>query len=751
MIGKLGPSAKPSQWQDRVVLVLSPTPTHPQDYGNRKRIFRVCRMLQEAGAKIHFVHYASEAEWRQRVPMAAQTQMMEQWDGYYLVPPTRDLHTDPGGTHHSIDEWWDPALENVLQWLGDKLRPDAFFVNYTWLSKALEFAPRQALKVLDTHDKFSGRKELFLEQDLSPEFFYTTEEQERIALDRADVVWAIKEEERHLFGRMTKTPVVTVPHADPSTYLPKRPAPEDDRDFELRIGIMGARNTINTRNLSKFLEAARPVFRQHLPPLKIVIGGTVCELLAEDELPFVEKLGWVEDVREFYEQIDVSLVPMEFSTGLKIKTSEAMTFGIPLISHVHAFEGYEPYHAYHEMKSFEDIAEACADLAFEGASALDELRRATARSHKAVVQAMEDGIEQTGSFLKASESFTLMCLRPGSLQPGSLSLGLVKSNIEYMALRGSVVLHCQDIVDPGEFVRFSLGLNQSQIFVNPAAKRHLSKTDIETLESAGVRWSRLEQVFNRFQVNHLWLDDVPAVAPNWQTSELERIYLNLNVMTEPDVEKILNGGTDPFTGPFTMVTALSCKDSEASSMIRHQLGAEHLKVLPFWPKSFPLLWSFEPPQISTRYGTNVILSTESPAIMRLIEAVAQNTQHRLINLIVLDDTAETTRREYLRGLQVCRIPPSAIDKAAIDRLKRARTTVNLAGSALFAQTLTSILEAAGHDVLKVDNAKASSLLTFIQTLTSRLVAPEPAKKMANILPVLSNFDPGRGIIWQHNQ
>ena len=34
-----------SDWNGLNVLVISPTPTHPKDFGNRKRVFEICEML----------------------------------------------------------------------------------------------------------------------------------------------------------------------------------------------------------------------------------------------------------------------------------------------------------------------------------------------------------------------------------------------------------------------------------------------------------------------------------------------------------------------------------------------------------------------------------------------------------------------------------------------------------------------------------------------------------------------------------
>jgi len=71
----------------------------------------------------------------------------------------------------------------------------SFSVNYTFLTKAFEYAPPGVVKILDTHDLFSGRRELFENFAVAPEFFYTSPEREKIALDRADAVIAIKQSE----------------------------------------------------------------------------------------------------------------------------------------------------------------------------------------------------------------------------------------------------------------------------------------------------------------------------------------------------------------------------------------------------------------------------------------------------------------------------------------------------------------------------------------------------------------------------
>jgi len=177
-----------ASWAGSRVLILAPTPTHPLDFGNRRRIFHIADAMKADGAEIHYVHYPAEQDWRQAPPLSAMRAMQACWDGVYTVPVTRPLHALPIGEHHGIDEWWDPAIGQMLEWLFATWRFDVMIVNYTWLSRALELAPHGVLRVLDTHDRFSGRRELLEARGIGPEFFFTTEAEEKIGLERADLV-----------------------------------------------------------------------------------------------------------------------------------------------------------------------------------------------------------------------------------------------------------------------------------------------------------------------------------------------------------------------------------------------------------------------------------------------------------------------------------------------------------------------------------------------------------------------------------
>jgi hypothetical protein len=386
------------------VLVLSPTPTHPIDFGNRRRIYHVCKTIRDLGGQVTFVHYPAESDWRHEIPPASQSGMCEEWDRYFVCPISRDLHPPPAGQYHAMDEWWDPTIGAMLRWLFSVDRFDVFIVNYTWLSRALELAPEGVLRVLDTHDRFSARKELFEANGIRPEFFYMTPEEERRALERADVVWAIKREEEAYFRSVGIKRVLTMAHAEP--FVPRRPI---RRGPVVRFGIAGARNSVNARNFARFLGEAVRFLHRTLLPCEIVVAGTCCELLDNPGIPCIRFLGRLESMDSFYDEVDVVLGAMDFSTGLKIKIGEALSYGKAIVSHAHCFEGYVATHPYHSLGSFAQILAACEAIVRDP-RVIAELEDASMRSMREAQGMVAAAMEETLDGKSSSEQALVIVL-----------------------------------------------------------------------------------------------------------------------------------------------------------------------------------------------------------------------------------------------------------------------------------------------------------------------------------------------------
>jgi glycosyltransferase involved in cell wall biosynthesis len=454
-------------WFGFDVLVVSPTPTHPQDHGNRKRIYEICAELKRQGARIHFVHYPAEHDWRHQWPLRREADMRAAWDSYQLVAPSRELHRDSIGEDHEIDEWADPGLAHYLAWACRVRAYDMVIVNYTWLSFCLDAVPATVFKVCDTHDVFADRRRLLQANGIAPEFFHTTRDEEAKGLARADLVWAIKKAEQDYFERDLGLPnCLTMLHAEPERGWHTEPP---SKDGWLRAGVIGARNNVNRRNLEEFLNLALPVIERYMAPVKIVVAGGCSEDFEDWSHPSVEVVGRVADVADFYRAVDVVIAPMKFSTGLKIKVSEALASGAPLIAHAHAMEGYPTREPLHQLHDFEEMALELVKLAFDRAP----LKKLAARS-RAVCANIQGSVlasvEATRAGLVAKTRETICVVAPvEALDPASLLHDHLLSTVDYLRFIAPVALHVSGA--PVKRMKFDFLARfemRRQIFADPA-------------------------------------------------------------------------------------------------------------------------------------------------------------------------------------------------------------------------------------------------------------------------------------------
>jgi glycosyl transferase family 1 len=104
----------------------------------------------------------------------------------------------------------------------------------------------------------------------------------------------------------------------------------------------------------------------------------------------VQKIGFVEEISDFYEGIDVIVAPLEFSTGIKIKVGEALARGVPVLATRNAFDGFRPYHATHDLPNVAALCEAIVRTAY-GELSPAELATAARKAALTAARAQEQG------------------------------------------------------------------------------------------------------------------------------------------------------------------------------------------------------------------------------------------------------------------------------------------------------------------------------------------------------------------------
>lgn len=312
------------------ILLVSPVATHPRNQGNSARIYALCKCLQALGHLVHFLYYPMEG-----LALDQREEMANCWDGFHSIPCEIATSPAPPGATYALDDWYDPRLGEFARSLHERWDFDAAIVNYVWISGVLDSLPDAVCKIIDTHDTFGDRHKTFLDAGLVPEWFYTTPAEERRGLARANIVIAIQHLEANVFRsqlRGSAVEVLTVGHAGPARFLPASPVPARPV-----IGYLGSGNPFNMSSIRRFAEDVASI-PDLAKSFRFVLAGTICNRFPIPPAPF-EKLGMVSDVLDFYAQVDVVLNPMLGGTGLKIKTLEGLSFGLPLLGTVDAWAG----------------------------------------------------------------------------------------------------------------------------------------------------------------------------------------------------------------------------------------------------------------------------------------------------------------------------------------------------------------------------------------------------------------------------
>jgi glycosyltransferase involved in cell wall biosynthesis len=303
--------------------------------------------LKELGHRVHLVHYGHVKALPEDYVLMAKA-----WDSVTFIEKTLD-YQKTGTGYYRADDWYQSGSGEVVANLCNLLNIDMVITNYIFFSKILDYIPNGVVKVLDTIDKLSERNQMFLEQDTSPDHFWTTAEEEKIALDRADVVLAIQDKERAYFETVTKKPVITLGHYEPDNLITRT------CKYSLKkIGFLGGPNPVNITSLKEFITKFSQAVKDHQLDLELHIFGGICDHLDNNESKSVLLRGFAEDLKDVYEECDLIVNPLTFGTGLKIKTVEALSYGVPIISTAIGFEGITTDEPYFLLNNLDEMVDA---------------------------------------------------------------------------------------------------------------------------------------------------------------------------------------------------------------------------------------------------------------------------------------------------------------------------------------------------------------------------------------------------------
>jgi glycosyltransferase involved in cell wall biosynthesis len=145
----------------------------------------------------------------------------------------------------------------------------------------------------------------------------------------------------------------------------------------------------NVEGIVNFARSAWPKVAKLLPDAILTIAGRdpKPEVRKLTQIPAVEVTGTVEDVRPYYREALVSIVPLSVGGGSRLKICEAMAAGVPVISTRLGAEGIDVKHG--DNIILEDAADEFC-LAIQAIAEDDQKRQQIAAAGRRLVATKYD-------------------------------------------------------------------------------------------------------------------------------------------------------------------------------------------------------------------------------------------------------------------------------------------------------------------------------------------------------------------------
>jgi len=210
----------------------------------------------------------------------------------------------------------------------------SIIVEFAHVGKVLNGMKLDSLKIIDTHNIYFLRKEIF--QEKGYEFRHNLDKiTELDTLSYFDVLMAIQAEEvRILKSMFPEKQVILVGHgaSECSKTTPnKKYAVQTDEKI---VMVVGYKNDPNKHGLHEFISKAWPQIRTKNKDVYLRVCGPLSETI--DTRRMIDKgvipVGYKPSLKAEYERASVVINPVLAGTGLEIKSVEALLHGKALVS-----------------------------------------------------------------------------------------------------------------------------------------------------------------------------------------------------------------------------------------------------------------------------------------------------------------------------------------------------------------------------------------------------------------------------------
>jgi hypothetical protein len=366
------------------ILIVSPVATHPPHRGNRQRILQMARLFRDNGFQIEL------ATPRKRT---ITNDARSFWPTIHTLDRTPRWR--PTKKNVPLDAWYTPGLGQELASLVTRRSIDVVLLNYVFHSKALEYLPGHVVKIIDTHDVFTARENLYSGKKYSRGFFSCSADTERHYLNRADIALAISDRDKLAFDALgTTANVVEMPFVSQKPRSAHRPVRSSGGTH---FGAVLSANDLNLASLWDFVSAVDTTYGKDVP-FTVSVAGDIYRLAYQlfphryfaFRRPWLDFAGVENKIDQFFGTVDAAVIPVMAGSGMAVKFAEAIGHGVPTISTSVGSRGHPVTHRLHALDSNRELVTALGKL--DGTSLTDLSEAGTAIHHVMAEQVASNSV-----------------------------------------------------------------------------------------------------------------------------------------------------------------------------------------------------------------------------------------------------------------------------------------------------------------------------------------------------------------------
>ena len=155
--------------------------------------------------------------------------------------------------------------------------------------------------------------------------------------------WACSNDDKSYLESLNRIPGYTIPNGVDTDYFS---FDKDEKKITSKFIIFSASfdTFANIDALDYLVNEIWPLIRKKTPQLRLLlVGDGMTHALRNklDDIPSVDVTGRVPDVRPYYKQASIAIVPLRIGSGTRIKILEGMSQGNPVVSTTKGAEGLD--------------------------------------------------------------------------------------------------------------------------------------------------------------------------------------------------------------------------------------------------------------------------------------------------------------------------------------------------------------------------------------------------------------------------